>query len=385
MSKITTQRRNPARSLNLIIPVTTISQKFDTSTQWVDVFLPDNMFLFSVHTKHKIQSPIRIYVISAAILKDHRLGRWTVHRGNEDVGAVKCGILHHSETHYELDCSLQLTSWVQFFNWKQIGWRFCIRYLQNPAFTLNLEFISKNELLDTMQHDGIQNMLSEWLTINDNWFNIDRPHFNLHNAQIGGLSKDGMIIDRANVFRTDNIMKFVSNMVTKKKNVFDIFNDNHFPFHHELMRFKDETGIDHGSLTQEYFQSIFRTIAKRLIREFTVKDGHALIRMWIMCLKMKSYLKFAEQYRSMPFDLECRMPSSYFNTIYFQIVFGKLDRLIFLQNIDDIVTYLQVLSAESIVSIWVPRFVKRYSQSQHMEEEQVMFSIVSQLVFCLIC
>lgn len=383
--------KNPARSLNLIIPLITISQKYDVAQLWTEVFLPDDIFYFHIHSRIPIVSP-KLYVISAALFKqsNNRLGPWRVHRNDEQLKTIKCNIIIHESTHYQLLCALKLTSWVQFNGWNQIGWRFHIKNFKSPSFNLNIEFISKNEVIDIMQPHQIQNLLNGWFATNDNWFNIDKPEFSLHDKPNGNSRrplKDGLIIDRNIELQSGNIMKYVSKMVTNQKHKYNIFNDEQFPFHHELMRFKGESGIDHGSLSQEYFQTIFKSLSKRLINSdsFQVKIAHGLIRMWIMCLKQKSNFKIDPQFNAMPPELECRMKSSYFNALYFEIIFGKLDRLFAMQNIDNILQYLMLLSTQNIIADWVPLFVNKYlKMDSNLEQVTFMLSTLIQ-VMCKSC
>lgn len=301
------------------------------------------MFYIHVHTTHSIKTPIEFLLTSYPLFEMNKVGKWRVHKINDD--GISCMNRKHGINNNEIVCKLAITGWANFDTWIQIGWRFVIQLISIPALTMEFTFTSKPI------ENALPNMVRGWFRIDDNgWLNIDESELSQNRA--GPLTLDALIVDRKKDLKLNTIMRHLTNMMTKKGLSVSILDNYKYPFYYDMLKFKDESGIDFGALSNEYFQSVFKLLSRKIALKLDEVIVRAFIRMWIMCLKIKS--------RFNTFVLECRMPESYFNPLYFEIVFGKLDELIALQEERKFISFLFELSKENIVASWLPEFVQKY-------------------------
>ena len=348
--------KNPARQLNLIIPIRT--RTHFALMAWKTVVVCDGWFYFSFisTTKNPIHDPLDVNFLSTAIFKDG--STWSDWKKDAKEVECKTEYFDMGDDNHQFTFRILLKGWNNFPSHDQIGWGLSIGRFKNPAFSMQFEFIDANYIQNVQPEHVYDQFLRDWLVRSNDWFNVDRNKFVQHDL-------DSLFVDRRHNFRPSKIMKYLSNMETKKKNKYDILNDLQFPFHYEFLKFTNEAGIDHGALSQEFFQTIFKALAAKLTKQFEAKVAKVLIRVWMMCLKMKG--------RYDDFDLQCRIPESYFNTLYMEIVFGKLDDLLRVDNVEDIVFYLIKLSEEGVINQWVPQFVNRYLRTKNdLDEIEIM-------------
>ena len=358
--------RSPARPLNLIIPIPTRISRCALSNDPDQIIILSNIFRFRVRTEIDLSSRHNLmYVAVAALYQNGTLGDWQY---PTDEYVQFSGLKH------ELHCNIKLLRWAYHDSVDQIGWRFTIKSIYDqPGFICNIEFIRRDYLKKSRD---VSSFVDLWFNRNNDWFNVDRPMFWMHESAQPRPKLDGIVVDRSKL-TADKIMEYLHSIRTEQGRIYSIFNDYQFPFQFEMLRFKNEDGLDFGAVTQEFFQLTFTALSDKLSHGFDVNTARALFRMWVVCLKMKSWNIARRPHRT--FIIQCSMPASYFNPKYFEIALGRLDQLVHASDFNprDLVSYLRRLQRESIINDWVPGFAKQYLENDDtdLEPVSIMLSI----------
>ena len=168
---------------------------------------------------------------------------------------------------HEFECAIKLVRWTLVDNNDRIGWRFSIQSIcDQSGCDSNIEFI-RRDYLRSRERD-VSSFVDLWFNRNNDWLNVDRPLFWMHDSPPPRPKLDSITVDRTKL-TADNIMEYLNSIRTEQGRIYCIFNDGQLSFQFDIGSFREEDGFDFGAVKQDLFQLTFEVVEVTYSRWFS--------------------------------------------------------------------------------------------------------------------